>query len=922
MGFNYLRRQFHDKAEDGMARNQGPLTRQQRRALERAARKAARGAIAVGALLTAGAASAATITVTSLADTAVAGDSQCTLREALNNANGNSDTTGGDCTAGAAGLDTIAFQAGLTGTITLGGTELPQITDSVNINGPGAAVITISGNTNSRIFEVYNSSSTTPIDVNINNLTLTSGGEVYGGAISVDSENLTIDHVVATGNAALDGGAIAFSDYYGATLTITNSTISGNMAGDVGGGIAIYNAHGAITVSNSVISGNTAEFKGGGIYAEYLYAPTSITGSTISGNTATQYDGGGIYASELNADLTISSSTLSGNLAGIANLGNGGALDVQYTYATVYLQHDTFGGPNASDANKAGIHGGAIKVVMADGADFQMSNTHVLNNVAGVATGYYGGGGGLWLEASTELQATATAEVDDSVISGNIADPQDGTAVNNNPSDLGYGGGLFLNGALMTSISGTTISGNTAAIGGGVGALYDYGGISFVNATIANNTAASPAQPGIGGGVVLASQSAASFAETTISGNSAQKGAGGIYAYDSDVTLNNSIVANSTGVPDIGEGGVSTVTSNYTLVENPGSVVLGGTGNITGTDPALGALADNGSSILVGNPNGTQVHPQTELPASSSPVVNAGDPAFTPPPATDERGFPRVQGGRIDMGAVEVAPPAISIGNVSQNEGNSGTTAFNFPVTLSAPSAETVTVNYATADGSATAPSDYASASGTVTFTPGQTAQQVTVNVVGDTTVEPNETFTVNLTSPSANATIGTATGTGTIVNDDAVVANVDLSITKSAGAGPFFATQNLTYSISVNNAGPGSATGVTVTDAIPAGTTFVSATPSQGSCSGTTTVTCNLGTLANAGSASVSLTVTPHNAGPVSNTAIVSSAQTDTNPVNNSSTANVTVHPATDIPALSEWVLMMLGSLLALLGFVKAKGD
>ena len=159
-----------------MKHTESVVTRQQRRARERAARKAARRAIAVGALLTAaGTASAATITVNSLADTTVAGDTQCTLREALANANGNSDTTGGDCAAGVAGLDIIGFQSGLTGTITLGGSELPIITDSVTINGPGAAIITISGNTVSRIFEVYNSGSTTPINVDINNLTLTAG---------------------------------------------------------------------------------------------------------------------------------------------------------------------------------------------------------------------------------------------------------------------------------------------------------------------------------------------------------------------------------------------------------------------------------------------------------------------------------------------------------------------------------------------------------------------------------------------------------------------------------------------------------------------------------------------------------------------------------------------------------------------------
>jgi len=898
-----------------MAEPKLTLTRQQRRARERAAKKAARGAMAVGALLAAGSASAATITVNSLADTAVAGDTQCTLREALTNAETNSDTTGGDCTAGVAGLDTIAFKAGLTGTILLTGSELPQIIEDTTVNGPGAAVITISGNNASRIFHVE-SAANVPINANINNLRLTAGNDAsYGGAVFATGENLTLDHVVITGNTSSDiGGGVAFLGYNSATLAITNSTISGNTALANGAGLAIAYAHGAVTITNTTISGNASTFGGGGIWTYYLYAPMTITGATITGNTAG--NGGGILAQQLYADLTITNSTLSGNLAGITSNGHGGALDVSYTYASVYLLHDTFGGPNASDANKAGVEGGAINVLMGDGAFVQIQNTQVLNNIAGMQTGYFGDGGGVRLEASSEIAAVATAAISDSVISGNIADPQDGTAVVNNVSDVGYGGGLYLKGYLSTTISRTTISGNTAAFGGGA-YLYTYADATFENSTIANNTATTPTdQTGTGGGVHLSTQYAATFKETTISGNTAEGGAGGVYAYLGDIILNNSIVANSSGAPDVVRN-AGPVTANYTLIENLGSTVLTGTGNITGSDPALGALADNGSTILAGNPNATQVHPQTELPATNSPVVNAGDPAFTPPPATDERGAPRVQGGRIDMGAAEIPAPTISIGNVSQAEGNSGTTTFNFQVTLSAPMAQNVTVNYATANGTATAPSDYATAGGVVTFTSGQTSQTIPISVVGDTNVEPNETFTVNLSAPSANATVSTGTGTGTIQNDD-VLASVDLAINKSLAGGPFVISQNLTYSIVVTNAGPGAATTVTVTDVIPPGASYVSATPSQGSCVGTSTVICNLGTIANGGNASIALTVTATAAGSLSNTATVSAgAQPDTNLTNNSSTSTVPV-AAASAPALSRWLEMMLIAVFSVLGLLK----
>jgi hypothetical protein len=111
--------------------------------------------------------------------------------------------------------------------------------------------------------------------------------------------------------------------------------------------------------------------------------------------------------------------------------------------------------------------------------------------------------------------------------------------------------------------------------------------------------------------------------------------------------------------------------------------------------------------------------------------------------------------------------PVISINNVSKAEGKSGTTMFTFTVNLSAASVQTVTVKYATANGTATAGTDYTSKSGTLTFAPGETIKTITVAVKGDKTKEANETFFVDLFSPSSNALISTARGTGTIVDDD-----------------------------------------------------------------------------------------------------------------------------------------------------------
>ena len=92
---------------------------------------------------------------------------------------------------------------------------------------------------------------------------------------------------------------------------------------------------------------------------------------------------------------------------------------------------------------------------------------------------------------------------------------------------------------------------------------------------------------------------------------------------------------------------------------------------------------------------------------------------------------------------------------------------------MSGQSSQTVTANYATSDGSATAGSDYTSATGTVTFAPGVTSQIYSVGILADTTDEYDETFSVTLTSPS-NATLGTATGT-MLINDDDALPSVSL---------------------------------------------------------------------------------------------------------------------------------------------------
>ncbi len=136
------------------------------------------------------------------------------------------------------------------------------------------------------------------------------------------------------------------------------------------------------------------------------------------------------------------------------------------------------------------------------------------------------------------------------------------------------------------------------------------------------------------------------------------------------------------------------------------------------------------------------------------------------------------------------APPTLSIDDVSLAEGNAGNTAFVFTVTQSAVSGVATTVNFATADGTATtADNDYLANTGTLTIAAGATTGTITVQVVGDVVNEPNETFFVNL-SGAANATIADGQGTGTIVNDEgAVVINLGDATIGEGGTATLSAT-------------------------------------------------------------------------------------------------------------------------------------
>jgi CSLREA domain-containing protein len=208
--------------------------------------------VMAGVLASLPAAQAATFTVTTAADEQNT-NNQCSLREAIINANQNNQSGSADCPAGV-GEDTINFQPSLSpATITLG-SQL-TITDSAGlvIDG-GSAKITVSGNNAVRVFEV-GTPTVSGVKLTLNNLTVANGRAILGGGILNESSNtLTVRNSTLSGNSARAAGGGIHNNSPG-TLTVRNSTLWGNSATeDFGTGGSISSNGGSATLKNTIVA--------------------------------------------------------------------------------------------------------------------------------------------------------------------------------------------------------------------------------------------------------------------------------------------------------------------------------------------------------------------------------------------------------------------------------------------------------------------------------------------------------------------------------------------------------------------------------------------------------------------------------------------------------------------------------------------
>lgn len=469
------------------------------------------------------------------------------------------------------------------------------------------------------------------------------------GAGIANFGTLTVEQSHFENNFCADsgGGAISnfSSDGSAGSVTVQNSTFSNNEA-EQGGAIITFEAA-STTIINSTFTDNIAEYNGGALW-NYLGTVT-VQQSTFTGNKAVS--GGAIAnlgASDSLGTLTLEDSTISRN--GVAD--NGGGI---YNDSRLTVRRSTINNNGAEDAG-GGIYNHPQGILTVEGSTFYENAVEdsggAISNLgtATVTESTFHNNGVDHSGAAITNEGTLTVEL--SYFHDNAAPEGTGGAISNFASDgsagtltvrnstlsnneAEQGGAISTFEGTSTTVSNTTFIQNRAEYDGG--AIWnDRGAVTVQQSTFSGNSAATDSANGAGGGIYN-TEGTLTVQQSTFSDNSAASG-GGI-ANLGTLDLTNTILANSRGGGDCVTGTIST--NRYNLIED-GSCSDTAIGLVTG-DPRLGPLADNGGPTA------------TYALLPGSPAINAGDPAFTPPPDFDQRGagFPRVQQGQLDIGAVE-----------------------------------------------------------------------------------------------------------------------------------------------------------------------------------------------------------------------------------------------------------------------------
>ncbi len=327
---------------------------------------------------------------------------------------------------------------------------------------------------------------------------------------------------------------------------------------------------------------------------------------------------------------------------------------------------------------------------------------------------------------------------------------------------------------------------------------------------------------------------------------------------------------------------------------------VGATGAVSCSNPSVAPAASGVFTLVV------KVNSSAAGGSTISNTASVSSSTFDPNTGNNSATAATTVNGSADLSVTKSASPtpvtagtnvtyALGVSNAGPSDAQSvsftdavpaGTTFVSF-VQNTGP-AFTLTTPAVGGTGTVTASNASFAAGASATFT---MVVKVNANAAADSVI-----------NNSAHASSTTA-DPNPINNTDAAAASVatsaDLAVTKTVSPDPVTAGNNLTYTINVTNSGPSDAQSVAVVDAVPAGTSFGSATPSQGSCTGTTTVTCNLGTLAPNGTATISLVVNVSPSTPpglITNTASATTTTTDPDPGNNTDTEVSEVNTSADL--------------------------
>jgi uncharacterized repeat protein (TIGR02543 family) len=587
----------------------------------------------------------------------------CSLRDAL--------------TLAAPGGTDIAFASGVIGSINLSST-LPTITGNLDLVGPGANILTVSGGGSSvvgTIFTVFSSNAA------ISGITIANGNNTSqnGGGIVNFGGTLTVNNSTFSGNSSAAAAGGILND--GGTATVNNSVLAGDTGGECsgnGGGCPSNGTNGDVVIatpaqpilaplgwyggpiqtmlpllgSTAVCAGSVALIPGGVTTDQRGFARLNLTNSNcvdagavqtnylIVTTTTDQVDGSPDCTSGHGSTCSLRDAVTLANSNGSADIAFAstvtGTITLISTLPTITGNLDLVG-PGAANLTISGGNSPSV------GGMFNVASLNVAISGITVANGHNvgsGNGGGIF-------NGGGTLTVSNSAFSANTAD--------------GFGGAIFNDQGTLMVINSTLSGGNNS---GGGGAIFNGGILAVTNCTISGNTA------NAGGGIYM-SAGTVTVTNSTLTGDVAAGNGGGINNSGGTLTVNNSTISGNTAH---GMGGGIT---NIEAVTLSNSIVAGNTSQNTPGDDCDNCGPQSSSNLINTISNIPPINPllaplgsyggpmQTMLPLPGSPAICAGSAALDPAGLlTDQRGFPRLN---ITYTGYSATTPCLDLGAVQTN---------------------------------------------------------------------------------------------------------------------------------------------------------------------------------------------------------------------------------------------------------------